>query len=149
MTAKRYHKQWLEKLTYIKLDMVEELYMPIMTQAEGEITLHQTLMSLRSKNNYEYTILQAINKHAVTGTITALCHSGYEEEANEVMMNLVTLCKERFGKKTTVWFIQDAVEDSTDQMYNRATNTIDVDKTKLKAETDLFAIFGDHATEVD
>ena len=34
-------------------------------------------------------------------------------------------------------------------MYNRATNTIDVDKTKLKAETELFAIFRDHATEAD
>ena len=52
-------------------------------------------------------------------------------------------------QKTTVWFTQDAVEESTDQMYNRATNTIEVDKTKLKAETDLFAIFGDHATEAD
>ena len=56
-------------------------------------------MLLRSKTNYECTILQAVNKHAVTGTIMTLCHSGYEEEANEVMMNLVTLCKGRFGKK--------------------------------------------------
>ena len=31
MIAKRHHKTWLEKLTYINLDMVEELYMPIMT----------------------------------------------------------------------------------------------------------------------
>ena len=92
MIAKKHHKQWLEKLTHIELDMTEELYMPIMTQAEGEITLHQTLMLLRSKKNYECTILQAINKHAVTGTITALCHSGYKEEANKVMMNLVMLC---------------------------------------------------------
>ena len=99
MTAKRHHKQWLEKLTHIKLDMVEELYMPIITQAEGEITLHQVLISLRSKKNYTCTIFQAVNKHAVTGTITVLCHSGYEEEANEVMMNLVTLCKEHVGKK--------------------------------------------------
>ena len=30
---------------------------------------------------------------------TALCHSGYAEEVNEIMMNLVTLCKERFWQK--------------------------------------------------
>ena len=110
MIAKRHHKQWLEKLTHIDLDMVEELYMPIMTQAEEEITLHQVLISLRSKKNYVCTIFQAVNKHAVIGIITALCHSGYEEEANEVMMNLVRLCKERFGKKTTAWFTQDALK---------------------------------------
>ena len=45
--------------------------------------------------------------------------------------------------------MQDTVKDSTDQMYNRATNTIDVDKTKLNTETEVFAIFGDHATEAD
>ena len=129
--------------------MVAELYMPIMTQGDGEITLHQTLMSLRSKINYECTILQAFNKHAVTGTITALCHSGYGEEANKVMMNLVTFCNGRFGHKTTTWFTQDAVEESTDQMHNRATNTIDVDKTKLNAETEIFDIFGDHAIEAE
>ena len=49
MIAKKHHKQWLEKLTHIELDMVEELYMPIMTQVEGEITLHQVLISLQSK----------------------------------------------------------------------------------------------------
>ena len=64
--------------------------------------------------NYACNIFQAINKHAVTGIITELCYSGYEEEANGVMMNLVTLCKERFGKKTTAWFTQDALEESTD-----------------------------------
>ena len=51
------------------------------------------------QKNYACTIFQAVNKHAVTGIITALCHSGYEEEANKVMMNLVTLYKERFDKK--------------------------------------------------
>ena len=81
---------------------------------EGEITLHQVLISVRSKMNYACNIFQAINKHAVTGIITELCYSGYEEEANGVMMNLVTLCKERFGKKTTAWFTQDALEESTD-----------------------------------
>ena len=100
MTAKKHYKQWLEKLTYIELDMVEELCMPIMTQAEGEITLYQVLISLSSKKNYACTIFQAVNKHAVASTITALCNLGYEEEANKVVMNLVTLCRKRFGKKT-------------------------------------------------
>ena len=40
MIAKSHHKKWLDKLTHIDLDMVEELYMPIMTPVEGEITLH-------------------------------------------------------------------------------------------------------------
>ena len=62
-------------------------------------------------------------------------------------MNLVTLCKERFGKKTKFWFTQEAVEDSKEQVYNRTTNTVDIDETKLKAKTDIFAVFGDHATE--
>ena len=53
------------------------------------------------------------------------------------------------AKKTKLWFTQDALEESTDQKYNRATNTIDVDVTKLKAATDIFAVFGDHATEAD
>ena len=93
--------------------------MPIVSEADGEVTLHQTLMGLRSKICYDCTIFQAINKHAVTGTIMALCHSGYEEEATEVIMNLVTLYNERFGQKTTKWFTQDAVEEATIQIYDR------------------------------
>ena len=34
-----------------------------------------------------------------------------------------------------------------EQVYNRTTNTVDIDEIKLKAKTDFFAIFGDHATE--
>ena len=49
--------------------------------------------------------------------------------------------------KTTKWFTQDAVEKATIQVYDRSTNTIKVDKTKLNAATILFASFGDHATE--
>ena len=79
MRAKGRHVKWLNKLTHIKLGMVAELQMPIVSEADGEVTLHQTLMGLRSKICYDCTIFQAINKHAVTGTITALCHSGYEE----------------------------------------------------------------------
>ena len=62
-------------------------------------------------------------------------------------MNLVTLCKERFGKKTKFWFTQEALEESKEQVYNITTNTVDIDKIKLKAKTDIFAVFGDHATE--
>ena len=102
MIARSHHKTWLDNLTHIDLDMVEQLYMPIMTPVEGEITLHQVLISIRSKTNYACNIFQAVNKNAVTGIIMALCHSGYEEEANEVIMNLVTLCKERFGKKNEI-----------------------------------------------
>ena len=74
--------------------MVEELQFPIISEADGEITLHQIFMSLRSKLCYDCTIVQAINKHAISGNIMALCHSGYEEEANEIIMNIVTLCNE-------------------------------------------------------
>ena len=147
MIARRHHKTWLDNLTHIDVDMVEQLYMPIKTSVEGEITLHQVLISIRSKSNYACNIFQAVNQNAVTGIITALCHSGYEEEANEIMMNLVTLCKERFGKKTKFWFTQEALEESKEQVYNRTTNTVDIDETKLKAKTDIFAVFGDHATE--
>ena len=111
-----------------------QLYMPIKTPVEGEITLHQVLISIRSKTNYACNIFQAVNQNAATGLITALCHSGYEEEANELMMNLVTLCEERFGKKTKLWFTPEAVEEAKDQVYNRATNTVDVDEVKWKAK---------------
>ena len=108
--------------------MVEELYIPIMTQLEGKITLHQILISIQSKTNYTCNIFQAFYKNVATGIITALNHSGYEEEATEVMMNIVTLCKERFAKKTKLWFTKDALKESMDQTYNRVTNTVDVDK---------------------
>ena len=100
-TAKRKHKQWLEKLVHILLGMVEELQTPILSEANGEITLYQILMSLRSKICYDCTIFMAINRHTVSGNIEALCHSRYEEEANKIITNLVTLCNERFGQKTT------------------------------------------------
>ena len=99
MIARNKHKLWLDNLTHIDLDMVEQLYMTIKTPVEGEITLHQVLISIWSKTNYKCNIFQAVNQNAVTGFITTLCHSGYEEETNKVMMNLVILCKERFGKK--------------------------------------------------
>ena len=92
--------------------MVEELDIPINTEEEGEITLHQVLMLLRSKVFYECTIFSAINKHSSTGDIIALCHSGYEEEANKIVANIVTLCKEEFGQNTTPWFTQEAVEEA-------------------------------------
>ena len=60
MIAKSHHKKWLDKLIHINLDMAEELYIPIMTPVEGEITLHQVLISIRSKTNYACNIFQAI-----------------------------------------------------------------------------------------
>ena len=57
--------------------------------------------------------------------------------------------QEHFGKKTKLWFNQDALEESTDQVYKRVTNIIDIDKIKLKAKTDIFPVFRDHATEAD
>ena len=54
-----------------------------------------------------------------------------------------------FWKKTKFWFTQEALEESKEQVYNRTTNTVDMDETKLKAKTDIFAVFGDHATEAD
>ena len=142
MIARSHHKTWLDNLTHIDVDMVEQLYMPIKTLVEGEITLHQVLISIRSKTNYACNIFQAVNQNEVTGIITALCHSGYEEEANEVMMNLVTLCKERFGKKTKFWFTQEALEESKEQVYNRTTNTVDMDETKLKAKQTFLQYLG-------
>ena len=105
--------------------------MPIKTLVEGEITLHQVLISIRSKMNYACNMFQAVNQNAATGLVTALCHLGYAEEANEIMMDLVTLCEERFGKKKEFWFTPEAVEESEDQVYNRTTNTVDIDKIKL------------------
>ena len=128
--------------------MVEELQLPIEIEGEGEITLHQVLMSLRSKVCYDCTIFQAINKHASTGDIMVLCHSGYEKEVNKIVANLVTLCNEQFGLKTTKWFTQEAVEEVTIQVYDRVTNTIEVDKTRLNAEMELFASFRDHTIQV-
>ena len=61
--------------------MVEELQLLIKTEEEGEITLHQVLMSLRSKVFYNCTIFSAINKHSSTGDIIALCHSEYKDKA--------------------------------------------------------------------
>ena len=81
--------------------MMEGLQLPIILEADGEITVHQILMSLRSKLCYDCTIFQAINKYVVSGNIMTLCHSGHEEEANEIIANLVMLCNERFGQKTT------------------------------------------------
>ena len=53
------------------------------------------------------------------------------------------------AKKLKFWFAQEALEKSKEQVYNRTTNTVDMDETKLKAKTDIFAVFGDHATEAD
>ena len=78
----------------------------------------------------------------------SLCHSGYEEEANKIVASLIMLCNKRFSQKTTKWFTQAAVEEAKIQIYDRATNTIKVDKTKLNTEMELFASFGDHTTEV-
>ena len=114
-------------MTHIDLDMVDQLFMPIQTLKEGEITLHQVLISLRSKTNYSCNIFQAVNQDAKTGFITALCHSGYAKEANDILMNLVTLCWERFGKNTKLWFTQEALADAEGQVFNRTTNTVDVD----------------------
>ena len=61
-------------------------------------------------------------------------------------MTLVTSCEERFGKKTKLWFTPEAVEEAKDQVYNRVTNTVDVDEVKWKTKMDIFAAFGDHAT---
>ena len=63
--------------------MVEEIQIPIEIEGEGEITLHQTLMSLKSNVCYDCTIFQAINRHAITGGIIALYHSRYEDEAKK------------------------------------------------------------------
>ena len=127
--------------------MVEELQLLIDTEEEGEITLHQVLMSLRSKVFYKCTIFSAINKHSSFDNIITLCNSGYEEEANKIVAILVMLCKEQFGQNTTPWFTQEAVEEATTQVYDRATDTIDVDKTKLNEEMEVFTSFGDHITE--
>ena len=50
-------------------------------------------------------------------------------------------------KKTKFWFTQEALEESKEQVYNRTTSTVDIDKIKLKVKIDIFAVFGDHATE--
>ena len=76
-----------------------------------------------------------------------LCHSGYEEETNKIIANFATLCNKRFGQQIAKWITQEAVEEAKIQVYDRATNTIEVDKNKLNAETELFASFGDNTTE--
>ena len=103
----------VDKIAHISLGMVEELQLSIVSEGEEEITLDQVSMSLRSKICYDCTIFQAINKHVSTRNIVALCHSGYEEEANKVGANLATFCNEQFGQKTTKWFTQEAVEEAT------------------------------------
>ena len=85
--------------------------MPIASEADGEIILYQTYC----------TIFQAINKHAVSGNIEVLCHSGYTEEVNKIITNLVTLCNEKFGQQTTKRFTQEAVEEATIQMHASCT----------------------------
>ena len=52
MTAKGKHKNWLDKVVHISLGMREELQLPILSEADREITLHQILMSLRSNVCY-------------------------------------------------------------------------------------------------
>ena len=81
--------------------MAEELQHLIKSEEEGEITLHQVLMSLRSKVFYNCTIFSSVNKHLSNGNIIALCHSGYEEEVNKIIANIVTVCKEQFSQNTT------------------------------------------------
>ena len=92
--------------------MVEKLQLPINIEKEGDTTLHQVLMSLRSKLFYWCTIFLAINKFSSTGDIIALCHSGYEEVANKVIANIVTLYKEQFGQNATQWFTPEAIEEA-------------------------------------
>ena len=57
------------------------------------------------------------------------------------------MCNKRFCQKTTRWFTQEAVEEAKIQVYDQVTNTIEVDKTELNAETELFTSFGDPTTE--
>ena len=102
--ARNKHRTWQENVTHIDLDTVEHLYVPIKTPVEGEMTLQQVLILIWSKTNYACNIFQAVNQNTATGLITALFHSGYAEEANEIMMNLAALCKECFGKNTKLWF---------------------------------------------
>ena len=80
--------------------MVQELLIPIETEGEGEINLHQVVMLLRFRVCYSCTIFQTVNRNKITGDIFVLYHSGYEEEANEIIANLATLCIKRFGQKT-------------------------------------------------
>ena len=89
----------MSRITHITLGMVQDLYTPIKTEAEGEINCHQVVMSLRSRVCYSCTIFQAVNKNKATGDTVAICHSEYKEEANEIIVNLAALSIERFGQK--------------------------------------------------
>ena len=147
--AKEKHRKWLDSVVRMPLGMVKDLHIPLEIEGEGEINLHQVVMSLRSSVCYNCTIFQAVNKNRVTGDIIALCHAGYEEEASEIIDNLATLCIERFGQQTKRWFSQEAIDEANMQVYDRASNTIKVDEDKLQEELDIFASFGDQYTEAD
>ena len=41
------------------------------------------------------------------------------------------LCNKQFSQKTTKWFTQEAIEEAKIHIYDQATNTIEVDETKL------------------
>ena len=114
----------MNHITHIILGMVQDLYLPIKTETEGEINLHQVVMSLRSRVCYSCTIFQAVNKNKATGDTVAICHSGYKEEASEIIANLATLCIKRFGQKTKRWFTCEAIEEANIQTYDRVSNTI-------------------------
>ena len=51
------------------------------------------------------------------------------------------LYNKQFSQNTTKWFTQKAVEEAKTQVYDRATNAIDVDKSKFNEEMELFASF--------
>ena len=47
----------------------------------------------------------------------------------------------------TKWFTQKAIEEAKIKVYDRSTNTIEIDETKLNVATEVFASFRNHATK--
>lgn len=54
----------------------------------------------------------------------AVCCSRYELEAQLILDNMVTLCKEHFGASAKVWFTEETYNDATHCNYNKKRHAL-------------------------
>ena len=110
-------KHWTQKIVQILLNTVQDLNLPI-DYKDDVVTLHQALACCRSSGMANYLLFPSISYVQRTGKFVAVCHSDYEEEAQSVINNLISLCHEHFGKEVKIWFKAEAWCDNAHCTYN-------------------------------
>ena len=90
-------------MVQITLNIVQDSSLPIEYKGDA-ITLYQALACHRSSRIADYLLFCSIYYVQRTGEFVAVCHGDYEEEAQSVTDNLITLCCEHFGKEVKIWF---------------------------------------------